>query len=194
MANACGIQDPASEPSGSGRRAFGYSGWLAGQRSVLSGGASKRGAGKATSKGGTGEFRRSIRCRRGWPAESFAFHRLHRLACLNWFSGTGRSKSGACAVQMGRASAPTDSAKIPYPLGKDLGKPPFRMEHESTIGQIPARCLHRPAPSQTSHECPVEVKHIRGSKRRIGKRADKQLVRAAPSCSTAMGEGEAVTA
>ncbi len=120
MTNACGIQDPQ------GTIVLGTPFlWI--ERMVGRAAQcpirlrSKRGAGKAMSKGGMGELRRSIRCRWGELTESFAFYRLHRLVCANRLSSMGRSKFGCTQFRWGER-LPQLQTEIPYPLGKDLGK------------------------------------------------------------------------
>jgi hypothetical protein len=142
MAHARGLQDPASEPSRSGRRSWGYSGWLAGQRSVPSGCRVKAEPGKPRVKEGRahwgGPYVTGDGCF-GTGGGSMAWAGSTTLA---WANSVVR-KSDEESVM------PSSRSLVPYPTSRGSGKTPGRTGYESTSDPNLARHLHQRELSQT---------------------------------------------
>lgn len=156
------------EPSRSGRRSCGYKGWLAGHRSVPSGWGVKAEPGKPCVKEGRAKSGRAIVDRRRGR------FRRSRLCLRGRFRLKGWSKFGAAQICWREVLAQFQP-EIPDPLRENLAKllptrrmrvPPIRILLVVFIG----KGSFKRAAMQ------VEVKHIRGRKRRRGKGADEQLV------------------
>lgn len=168
MTNACSIQDPQGAVT-LGTPFLRIQGMIGRTAQRAIGLRSKCGTRETMRKRGTCELRWARDdCRRGRS-------RWLRLVGRRSFGLKGRSKFGRAQVRRGKR-LPQFQPDIPCPLRQDLGKLLAERACASTSDLRLALHLHRPAPSQTSHECLVQVKDIRSRKRRGGKGAHKEFV------------------